>query len=91
VPTERFEIVGRVQGVGFRWFVREQARALELAGWVRNLPSGNVELMAAGPQHALDKLEAAVRHGPPGARVEHVTRRSANADADLAVPFAIAR
>ncbi len=91
MPTERFEIVGRVQGVGFRWFVREQARALELAGWVRNLPSGNVELVAAGPQPALDKLEVAVRDGPPGARVERVTRRRTDADAELAVPFDIAR
>ncbi|MGH7713935.1 MAG: acylphosphatase [Gemmatimonadaceae bacterium] len=91
MPTERFEIAGRVQGVGFRWFVREQARALDLAGWVRNLPSGGVELVAAGSQLALDRLEAAVRAGPPGARVERVTRGAARNDAELSVPFAISR
>ncbi|HJU74858.1 MAG TPA: acylphosphatase [Gemmatimonadaceae bacterium] len=92
MPTEHFEVTGRVQGVGFRWFVREQARALDLAGWVRNLPSGAVELVAAGPPGALDKLERALREGPPGARVERVTRRpSEGIEAQLAVPFAIAR
>jgi acylphosphatase len=91
VPTERFEVIGRVQGVGFRWFVREQARALQLAGWVRNLPSGSVELYAEGPVTALDKLETALRAGPPGARVERVTRQATENTSPLSTPFAIAR
>jgi acylphosphatase len=91
VPAERFEIAGRVQGVGFRWFVREQARALDLAGWVRNLPSGSVELVAAGSPGALDKLEAVLRAGPPGARVERVTRHAAAGETELSLPFAITR
>ncbi|MGQ0639433.1 MAG: acylphosphatase [Gemmatimonadaceae bacterium] len=91
MPTERFEIVGRVQGVGFRWFVREQARALELAGSVRNLPTGSVEVYASGPAGALDRLAAALRAGPPGARVERITRHAADGAAELSVPFAITR
>ena len=91
MPTDHFEVSGRVQGVGFRWFVREQARALELAGWVRNLPTGEVELVAAGPAGALDKLERALRAGPPGAHVERVVRRPSESEAELAVPFAITR
>jgi acylphosphatase len=91
VPTERFEVQGRVQGVGFRWFVREQARALGLAGWVRNLPSGNVELVAAGEMEALHRLAAALRAGPPGARVDNVVHVPVEEESELARPFAIAR
>jgi acylphosphatase len=77
--------------VGYRWFVRQQARALKLAGWVRNLPSGDVELVAAGSTAALDSLEVALRAGPPGARVDEVTRRPIESDSDVPVPFVIAR
>ena len=48
VAAIHLEVTGLVQGVGFRWFVRERARALHLSGWVRNLESGNVEVAAAG-------------------------------------------
>ena len=65
-------IAGRVQGVGFRWFVREHGRRLQLAGWVRNLPTGEVEIVAEGPRDALDELAAVIAKGPPGARVELV-------------------
>ena len=66
---------GRVQGVGFRWFVRREARALGLAGWVRNEPDGSVRLEAEGPRDLLDELEAAVRRGPSGSRVDRVDAR----------------
>lgn len=91
MPTERFEIVGRVQGVGFRWFVRQHARALNLAGWVRNLPSGDVELLARGTAEQLDQLEAHLRSGPPGARVERVTRSAVAGESTIEAPFTIAR
>lgn len=85
------EIRGRVQGVGFRWYVMEIARELGLSGWVRNRPDGIVELAAAGDSAALAKLEAAVAAGPGGARVEEV-RKLAPANADsLERPFAIVR
>ena len=61
------EIRGRVQGVGFRWYVVDTARELRLAGWVKNRSDGNVELAAAGESDALARFEAAVTSGPPGA------------------------
>jgi acylphosphatase len=60
---------GRVQGVGFRWFVRETARELGLAGWVRNRPDGTVEVAAEGSANLLDQLRRELLQGPPGAVV----------------------
>lgn len=80
-----------MQGVGFRWYVLEMARELELAGWVRNRPDGNVEIAAAGDREALTKLESAVKAGPPGARVEEVRLLGAVVAESLGSPFAIAR
>lgn len=85
-------VAGRVQGVGFRWFVRQEARRLGVAGWVRNLPSGEVELLAQGERAALDALAQAVGEGPPGARVELVHQLPVETPADpLPSPFAIHR
>ena len=85
-------IAGRVQGVGFRWFVREEARRLGLAGWVRNLPSGEVELVAEGSPAALDAFARTIGKGPPGARVEVVHRLPTAAGIDtLPAPFTIER
>lgn len=63
---------GRVQGVGFRYFVQDRALELGLRGWVRNLPDGSVEAAAAGPPEALDRLEARLRQGPARARVDRM-------------------
>ena len=65
-------IHGRVQGVGFRWFVQREASALALAGAVWNRADGAVELEAEGPRAQLERLLAVVRRGPPGARVAQV-------------------
>jgi acylphosphatase len=65
----RLRLRGRVQGVGFRWFVRDVARGLGLAGRVRNLRDGSVEIEAAGEPESLEELKARVRQGPPGAAV----------------------
>jgi acylphosphatase len=85
------EVRGRVQGVGFRWYVLELARGLRLAGWVKNRADGNVELAAAGDGEALARLEAAVTAGPPGARVEEVRRLGVVAADSLPSPFGIVR
>lgn len=61
---------GRVQGVGFRWFVREEARRAGVDGWVRNLPDGTVEVLAAGTPDSVNALVRAVRRGPSAARVD---------------------
>lgn len=85
------EVRGRVQGVGFRWYVVEMARELGLAGWVKNRADGNVEVAAAGAGDALARLEAAVTAGPPGARVEAVKRLAVVAADSLQSPFGIVR
>ena len=85
------EIRGRVQGVGFRWYVMEIARELGLSGWVRNRPDGIVELAASGDTAALAKLEAAVAAGPGGARVEEVRKLGPVTAGSLETPFAIVR
>ena len=72
---KRFHAVvrGRVQMVGFRYFVTEEARALGLAGWTRNGDDGQtVEVVAEGPEDRLRQLEAALRDGPRHARVDDV-------------------
>jgi acylphosphatase len=65
----RVIVRGRVQGVGFRWFVREHARTLRLAGWVKNLPDGMVELEVEGAPEKVAELLALVAEGPDGAVV----------------------
>ncbi len=62
-------VMGRVQGVFFRDFTREHARALGLTGYVRNLPDGAVELTAEGERAALEQLLKELKRGPPRARV----------------------
>jgi acylphosphatase len=85
------EIHGRVQGVGFRWFVRERGRALRLSGWVKNRPDGKVEVAAGGPLDALEKLRADLAKGPPGARVEQLRELDPIEPESLDSPFAIDR
>ena len=70
--ARRFVISGRVQGVGFRYFTHAAATRENIHGWVRNLPDGRVEAAAEGDADALDRFERALRHGPPGARVEQL-------------------
>lgn len=80
----RFEIRGRVQGVGFRYTTRSVARELGLVGWVRNLPSGGVEVFAQGTPQALDNFEAFLERGPRGAYVRTLSRVDATFDRRLA-------
>lgn len=68
----RFVVLGRVQGVWFRAFTREQATELGLAGWVRNREDGAVEGEAWGTAAALEVFRERLRQGPPAARVEKV-------------------
>jgi acylphosphatase len=65
-------VKGRVQGVGFRWFVHREAAALELNGWVRNTEDGHVEVLAAGDAESLDELKQALSKGSRGSRVDAV-------------------
>jgi len=65
-------VSGRVQGVGFRHFVRIEAQKLGLTGWVRNMPDGDVELEAEGPSPALEELRQRLWKGPALSRVDDV-------------------
>jgi acylphosphatase len=67
-----FLIQGRVQGVGFRWFVQREAAELELRGWVRKAEDGYVEVVAAGQPDDLAELRASLRRGPRGSRVDRL-------------------
>lgn len=66
-------VCGRVQGVGFRYFVMRQAQAEQLAGYVRNLPDGRVEFQLQGAPTAVARVIARIRGGPAYARVDAVT------------------
>jgi len=65
---------GRVQGVGFRWFVLNRAQALGLRGWVRNTEDGAVEVVALASAATIDAFDAILAKGPPGAYVVEVER-----------------
>lgn len=82
--ARRWVVSGRVQGVGFRAFAARTARNLGLDGGVSNLPDGRVLVVAQGPAHALDRLEAALWEGPRFARVQHVEAGGAAPDEVLA-------
>ena len=73
--SERLDakVIGRVHGVGFRYFVLREATALELDGWVANDPDGSVHCVAEGPRERLDALLERLRVGPPAAIVERVS------------------
>jgi acylphosphatase len=69
-----FVVRGRVQGVGFRAWARDEAQSLGLTGWVRNEPDGSVRLRARGPDAALSRFDSALRRGPRFARVTSVEK-----------------
>lgn len=73
--TRAYSVTGRVQGVGFRAFVRHAARELALAGWVRNEPDGTVAAEASGDPESLRRFEQRLRSGPPASRVDEVDVR----------------
>jgi acylphosphatase len=84
-------ISGHVQGVGFRWFVREEARRLGLSGWVTNLPDGEVEVKAGGEGSSLQRLRRALEVGPTGAEVSEVADVPDAIADSLPYPFTIHR
>jgi acylphosphatase len=77
VQARRFLVRGRVQGVGFRWFVEREAHILQITGWVRNNPDGSVEVLAVGTQEQLAGLRTRLQEGPRAARVDDVNEAEA--------------
>jgi acylphosphatase len=72
LEAKTFRVRGRVQGVGFRWFVEKEAATLGIAGWVRNRADGSVEVLAQGTREQLFALRSKLQQGPRAARVDDV-------------------
>ena len=81
--ARRFLVRGRVQGVGFRWFVEREAHILEIAGWVRNNSYSSVEVLAQGTREQLAGLRSRLQQGPRAARVDDVEEMEAKPVAGL--------
>jgi acylphosphatase len=75
--ARRFLVRGRVQGVGFRWFVEREAHILGIAGWVRNNDDSSVEVLAMGTREQLSGLRSRLQEGPRAARVDDVQESNA--------------
>ncbi len=86
----RILVQGAVQGVGYRWFARSRARALKLAGLVRNLDDGNVELLVSGRADDVLTFVGELEQGPPRARVVKVDVDDAPEGSYFPNPFDIA-
>jgi acylphosphatase len=83
IHARRFIVRGRVQGVGFRWFVEREAHILQIAGWVRNNPDSSVEVLALGTSEQLAGLRSRLHQGPRAARIDDVEESEAEAVAGL--------
>ena len=70
----RLLVRGRVQGVGYRWFARDAAAGMGVAGWVRNLPDGRVEIEAESAPESVESFIRELQTGLPFARVDEVQR-----------------
>jgi acylphosphatase len=85
----RWLLSGQVQGVGFRWYAARRANELGLKGWVKNLPDGRVEAVAAGNESDLERFDQLLRVGPRSARVTDVEKTQVPHEAVDAKTFEI--
>jgi acylphosphatase len=83
IAARRFVVRGRVQGVGFRWFVEREAHILGVHGWVRNRPDGTVEVLAMGSREQLAGLRSRLQAGPRASRVDKVDESEAQPEPHL--------
>ncbi len=83
LETRRYVVSGRVQGVGFRWYVEREALSLGLSGWVRNRSDGSVEVLASGSRSQLGALYDKLKQGPRAARVDDIAVEDAAPLKDL--------
>lgn len=77
IVAKRYLVSGRVQGVGFRYYVQDHAALEGVHGYVRNLPDGRVEALVEGDDESVLRVERALRRGPAGARVDDVAIEAA--------------
>jgi len=87
--ARRYLVSGIVQGVGFRYFIQDEAERRHLSGLVRNLRDGRVEVYAIGSAENLARLRTIIERGPRGAMVQHVAEESADINAKFAEEFSI--
>ena len=87
--ARRYLVSGIVQGVGFRYFMQDEAERLRLSGFVRNLRDGRVEVYAIGSPENLARLRTIIERGPRGAMVQHVAEESAEINPKFAEEFSI--
>jgi acylphosphatase len=83
IEAKTFRVRGRVQGVGFRWFVEREAATLGIAGWVRNRADGSVEVLAQGTREQLFSLRSKLQQGPRAARVDDVEETESQVQSDM--------
>jgi acylphosphatase len=83
IEARRFVVRGRVQGVGFRWFVEREAHVLGISGWVRNNSDGSVEVLAQGTRDQISGLQSRLRQGPRAARVDSVDQTEVRPSANI--------
>ncbi|MGH9684932.1 MAG: acylphosphatase [Candidatus Acidiferrales bacterium] len=89
--ARRYYITGMVQGVGYRYFARRVAQRLGVAGYVKNLRDGRVEVYAVGPSAVLAALRAELERGPHSASVSNVAEQDAQVEAGYAEGFVVER
>jgi acylphosphatase len=89
--ARRYFISGMVQGVGYRYFARQAAQRLGLAGFVKNLRDGRVEVYAIGTVPLLDEFRAELERGPNGASVSNLAEESASIDPGFSARFTVER
>jgi acylphosphatase len=82
MKTRQIRVHGRVQGVGFRYALRDEAQRLGVSGWVRNCADGSVEALLQGESRAVEALVHWARRGPRAARVERFAETDAEAQFD---------
>jgi len=88
--VKHFLVKGRVQGVGFRWFVHREAAEIGLRGWVKNTDEGHVEIVAAGDPAQIEELKSALHQGSRGSRVDAVIEHAlAESEAERLKEFEI--
>ena len=88
--TRRLRVAGKVQGVGFRYSLQEQADRLGIAGWVRNRRDGSVEALVQGEADTVEAITAWARRGPPGSQVIDLRVEAGTADEIYGPGFRIA-
>ncbi|HEY2109977.1 MAG TPA: acylphosphatase [Candidatus Acidoferrales bacterium] len=89
--ARRYFVSGTVQGVGYRYFARQLAQRLGIAGYVKNLRDGRVEVYVIGPASVLASVRAELERGPDGASVSSATEEPAPIDPKFAVKFTVER